>query len=97
MPQAAAPGWLCSLLNDGGRSGPDEDGITWECICTSVSSGNDALCQWVAVDWPEPEEDTWINRNLNSHRCLGITGGSTATGAQAVTWWCDGSADQQWC
>jgi hypothetical protein len=32
----------------------------------------------------------------NSGQCLGVSGGSTAVGAQAVQWPCDGHPDQQW-
>jgi hypothetical protein len=34
--------------------------------------------------------------NHNSGQCLGVTGGSTAVGAQAVQWPCNGHADQEW-
>jgi len=122
-----------------GRSGPDPDGITWECICRIVPGG-DVLCQWVAINWPEPDPATWVNYNSRKYLdlqgpdtrygeiihqwtytgapnqwwytsisttyhqvtseydrlCMGVSGGSTANGASVIQWGCNGNADQKW-
>jgi hypothetical protein len=48
------------------------------------------------VDWSVYDGDHFALKNRKSGLCLGISGASTAPGAQAVQFRCDGSANQGW-
>lgn len=135
---------LCFPNNDGWQSGPDENGVNWECVCRVVMSNPDSPleCKWRKVKTEvEPLLATWINLNSGKYLdlqgpdanngeivhqwtstgasnqlwrrsaandtyaelhsgydnlCMGVIGASKNFGASIVQWGCNGSADQQW-
>ena len=61
-------------------NGNADQAWTWAWTGSYTSSG-----------WP-----IWNVVDLHSNMCLGITNGSTQSGAYALQWACNGNADQEW-
>lgn len=65
--------------------------VQWDC--------NDSYDQQWSYSYAGTLPSGWPVYNLvdrNSGKCLGIIGGSTDTGGNAVQWTCNGSRDQEW-
>lgn len=76
--------------------------------CLSINHGDVNINGAWAIQYPCAQStEAWnkidpsggyqpIKYSYLANRCLGITGGSTALGARAVIWSCDGTANQRW-
>jgi ricin-type beta-trefoil lectin protein len=75
---------------EGGHTNNGHRVIQWGC------DGTDNQKWWIDFSGDYSEV---VNRRASDSRkvaCLGVSGGSTADGAQLVVWECDGSDNQQW-
>jgi hypothetical protein len=94
LPQLAPPAADCHLGAWGNKSGPDEDGITWQCSCHSRTATDPTLtCEWIAVDYPEANTP-WTN--LHSGLVLEVQHSELFDSATVDIWPYNGSNTQYW-
>jgi hypothetical protein len=70
-------------------TGYDKMAARWYAALQSVSGS-------LATLTTPPVGGTVVLSNPRSRRCLDVSGGSTADGAQVLIWDCHGAANQQW-
>jgi hypothetical protein len=75
---------------EGGRTSNGSRVLQWNC--------NGAPDQLWNVDFSGSDRQVvnYLRSPSNQYACLGVSGGSTAQGAQLVVWQCDGSRNQKW-
>ncbi|WP_405737028.1 RICIN domain-containing protein [Streptomyces sp. NBC_01537] len=61
-----------------------------------TATGSSATNQDWTLDYSAYSGSYFALKNRKSGLCLGISGASTASGAQAAQFTCDGSANQGW-
>ncbi|WP_436949976.1 RICIN domain-containing protein [Streptomyces sp. SudanB52_2052] len=89
-------GYFFSFENGRSRKNLGIDGASASAGAAAIigKSSGDVNQDWLIVP-VSGASDVAVLRNRKSHLCLGISGASTANGAQAAQFVCDGSANQR--
>jgi Ricin-type beta-trefoil lectin domain len=65
--------------------------IQWDCNAVNDDQ------QWVwDYQYTDNGKYVYVLKNLLSKKCLAVGGGSTANGAKAIQWSCNGNDEQKW-